>query len=115
MKISHNNSEYSLDVDGAIKAGFMKPIRPLKAGDVYVDASGRGGHTSQLLIQAIWGDRCDRDAKIWALLGMGCSPNSNEFFCSLRSLNEIDQYITAKGLIFKNNIRESVLDLKGGF
>lgn len=110
MKITHEGTEYSLNVNKAIEAGFLKPVLPLKVGDVYVSS---GNHGPQLLVQAIWGNKTDRNAKLYALLGIGCSPNSNSFFHNLHSLNEIEAYLNEKGLVFQKNIHKDVGAMAG--
>lgn len=105
MKITHEGKEYSLNVTKAIEAGFLKPALPLNVGDVYVSL---GNHGPQLLVQAIWGNRTDRNAKLYVLLGIGCSPNSNSFFHELSSLDEIEAYLNEKGLVFQKNIHKDV-------
>ena len=83
-----------------------KPVYPLCKGDVYKHPTGL--FNSFLLVDAVYeGD------KRWALLGMGCSANSNEFHHILHDAADIQTYLEQKGMVFEKNINHEISKLVG--
>jgi hypothetical protein len=93
-----------------VMAGTFEPMpqHPLKVGDVYVDPDG--DINSLLLVQAVYVPLSEqREAKIWALLGIGLSPNSNEFYSSLHTLEEIEFELLENGMQYSHNVQDKVI------
>lgn len=104
MIITYKGAEFDLDVERAIEAQVLKPRYPLKPGDVYIDPMGVCNPF--LLIQAAY-EKPDS----FALMGMGCTTNSNPFFSKTHTTEEIAAYLREKGMVFRDNVNMSVVAL----
>ena len=106
QQINTNGRTYIIDwADNTQHSGTIK--RELQVGDVY------GQHRSMnpfLLVQAVYQSEDNRN---YCLLGMGCSPNSNDFFLHLHTLYEIDEYLVKHGMKFVRNINQEIAHLVG--
>ena len=104
MKNIHiDGKEYELDIDRAKELKILKEKYVLKetleAGDVFIDP--RPHRTNPLvLVKAIWSN--ERYDKAWVLLGMrgGHSPNSNDFYRELHTLEACRDHIIEEGMVF---------------
>lgn len=104
IEVNHNGKEYVLDVEIAIQSGAMKPKYPLQPGDVYKATT----HYSNPFLLV----RIDYARDQYQLLGMGCSPNSNDFFCrGPHTLGEIGEYLERNGMVFHRNINKEIHNL----
>lgn len=104
MKIQHNGKDWSLNIDRAIELGVLKEKINIKdgviqVGDVFVCPLNKTNPF--LLVKPLYHSEDNKD---YALLGMGCSPNSGEFFHSLHTLGEIEEYLADYKMVFKKNI-----------
>lgn len=106
MEITYKNKTYVLDPELAIDTGALvvKKILPLHSGDVYKHAK----YCSQLLVNVAYG----KDE--WQLLGMGCSPNSNDFFREVHTIKEIENELRKDDYEFVRNISGEVCRLVEG-
>lgn len=100
--------KYELDIDLAITTKSIQKANPLRShtfspGDVFIHPAG--ATVTLLLVQVIYG----RDN--YQLLGLGCCPNSNNFYHKTHSLDEIKEYLIEKGMVFKKNVNEKLLNL----
>lgn len=103
MTITNKGEEYEIDIERVIAHGFLRKSYPLQPGDVYVDPTGVCNPF--LLIQAF----NEKDG--FALLGMGCFTNSNPFFKTTHTTEEISGYLREKGMVFWKNINMSIAAL----
>ena len=98
----------------AIREGYLVPIPeyPLEPGDVYVDLVGH--FNPLLLVQVIYENFYDPNVKSTAryqLLGMGCRPNSNDFYFTVHTKKEIEEYLLKQKLVFSHNIESDMSKL----
>lgn len=100
--------EYVLDVEKAMKDGYLSEASPLTThkfvvGDVFKDP--KGTTNSFLLIKtSYYNDE-------YVILGLGCDINSGRFFYKSHTLNEIKEYLIDEGMVFDRNINREVARL----
>ncbi len=105
--ITVNGESYMLDLDRAIGTKCLRKVtefdkRDLLPGDVFVPQ--RGVPTNPfLLVQSAYG----RDDS-WQLMGLGCSPNSDDFHRRLHTLEEIKEYLIEEKMVFAENINREI-------
>ncbi len=102
--IEIDGKEYQIDLNKAIKDGYLKetPKPPLNTGDVYARDSG----IQVLLIQPFF----NKDKYI--LVGVdGLSPYSNAEYQKVLSREEVVEIFDRKGYKFSHNINDKVLKL----
>ena len=99
-------TKYLLDIDKAKKDGYLTkiPNYPLNAGDVYVTTKP-GRCNPLLLVQVTY------SADQYQLLGMGASPNSNEFYRGTHSKDEVREYLIKLNMKFAKNVNDAIYKL----
>lgn len=113
-KVTIEGKEYTLNFDKAREIGLIEEVPlplPLKPGDIYA-APDPAYCNNFLLIEAIWNQ--SENARKYQLLGMGCKPNSNGFYESLHTLEEIKEHLIHYKMTWKENINGKVWDLVSG-
>lgn len=108
--IKIEGTEYRIDIDRAKEFGVLKEKTkyPLLPGDVYV--CEKGNVNNLLLIQTQYG-LTDKD-KRYNLLGIGFSPNSNDFYCKPdHTIEEIKKHLEDKKMQFSHNIGKEIRKL----
>ena len=104
IQVTIENKKYNVDVERAIGLGVLTPIRPMQAGDVYK-------HPSNIINRFLL-VRVNYRNDAWMLLGLGCNPNSGEFFESgTRTLAECENYLERNSMVFSHNINAEVSGL----
>lgn len=100
--------EYLLDIEKAKEDGYLSEPSSLfkhdfQPGDVFNHP--HGVTNPFLLVQVGW----KKDE--YQLLGLGCSTNSNLFFHTTHTIEEIRKYLMDKNMIFSRNIQATVYKL----
>lgn len=105
--IKIDNKEYQVNVEKAVKDGYLTEVRnyPLQPGDVY-----SGPKINKLLLVRV---TFAYEESLYQLLGIGCGPNSNDFFQKTHTLGEIKEYLEEKKTVFVKNIEREVVRLVG--
>ncbi len=117
MKIQHNNENYTLDMSAAIKMGILvkdlSDPTTFKAGDVFAIKGNE--NNPFLLIRAKYLDygiaQTDTKVKAYQLMGIGCTPNSGEFFKELHSLEEVYNHLSKLKMVRIGNLRSTIYQL----
>ena len=114
MEITIDNKKYQLDVEAAKAAGILKKlikVNELKPGDVFYKKNA----SPVLLVEARYeyGVLGEKVHSRFALVGLdGLSCYSNNFYrSSLKTLEEIADYLNMESFYFSRNIAEDVQKL----
>lgn len=111
MKIEIDNVEYELDIEraklnGSLKRAAIKAVN-IRPGDVYNHPERKTN--AFVVIEAIYGV-----GGCYQLLGMGASTNSNAFFHTIHTREEIADYLNDKEMLFTGrNISQDIAKLVG--
>lgn len=103
--VTIDGKEYEVDVEKAVKEGFLReiPDYPLNSGDVYKSKAA----SPIILIRPFYGK------EEFILIGSGLRPYSNDCYQKILNKNEVIQVLKSKDRKFSHNINEEVVDLVG--
>ncbi len=111
-KITIDGKNYTLNEAAALAEGLLIEDYPLQPGDVYVSSTDNCNNL--LLVMAIYPTGIPiRNSRVYNLIGMGLAPNSNAFYQSLHTLDEIEKHLTENNMHFSRCIARDMHGLVG--